>query len=168
LPGILAISWVGFKAAGSTFVLVQKKNESWRLLSALKPAGSRFSIPEWKFGDSFHNLKNMPEWLLNSFTRPWPNQCRGVLDWANLVESWLLLLALVWSLVYFKPTSHLDSASTVMCLVWCLALALLVGIATPVVGALVRYRAAMHPAIILLFLRAWRDYQTSNQMVKAP
>lgn len=168
LPGIMAISWVRLKATGAPFLLLQKKNESWRLLSALKPAGSRFSIPEWKSGDTFHNLKSMPEWLLNSFTRPWPNQCRGVLDWVNLMESWLLLLVWVWSLVYFKPTTHLDSAATVMCLVWCLALGLLVGIATPVVGALVRYRAPMHPAIILLFLRAWRVYQTPNEMVNAP
>jgi hypothetical protein len=166
--GIYATSWVHLKEFGPPFSITPKPHESWRLLSALKPAGSRFSVVEWKSGEAFHNLKSMGGWMLNALTRPWPGQCRGFLDWVNFAETWILLFALVWSLVFFKPSANSGAAVTAVCLVWCCGLAVLVGITTPVVGALVRYRAVAHPAIMLLFLRAWSAHQIKKKTVMAP
>lgn len=166
--GLYATLWVRLKEKGPPFILNKKAIETWRLLSDLKPAGSRFAIAEWKSDDSFHNLKSMGGWMLNAIARPFPVQCRGPLDWVNLLESWILLAGMLWGMVFYKPSGFNDSAVTVVCLAWCLGLALLVGIATPVVGALVRYRAVMHPAMMLIVLRAWISLQTSKNTVKAP
>jgi hypothetical protein len=103
-------------------------------------------------------LRHMPQAVLNALTRPWLGESRqaayvlGGLE--NLVLLVLLLLALGAALR--GRAGHLPFALGLALGIYCLALAVLLGLSTPNLGSLSRYRSGLLPFLVLLLLQ--NDY----------
>lgn len=90
-------------------------------------------------------LADVPHALWLSFCSPFLTAGIGAGGLVAAVENALLLMLIPLALLYHRPWRQLDLPLLGLCLSFCLALALLVGWTTPVVGALLRYRMPMLP-----------------------
>ncbi|MDO7852287.1 hypothetical protein [Hymenobacter convexus] len=99
-----------------------------------------------------------PQAVANVLTQPWPGQSRQPLYLAAGLENAVLLLLLalaVWALVRGRG-GHLPFGVVFALSVFCLLLAFLIGITTPNLGSLHRYRSTLLPFLLLLLLQ--NDY----------
>ena len=96
--------------------------------------------------------------VANTLTRPWLGESWQPLYVMAALENAVLLGLLglaAWAVVRGRP-GHLPFGLTVGLLVFCLVLAFLIGITTPNLGSLNRYRCALLPYLLLLLLQ--NDY----------
>ena len=103
-------------------------------------------------------VAHAPQAVANALTQPWLGQSRQPLYVAAGLENAVLLLLLAlagWALVRGRG-GHLPFAVVLALSVFCLLLAFLIGITTPNLGSLHRYRSAMLPFLLLLLLQ--NDY----------
>ena len=97
-------------------------------------------------------IRNIPEALVNGLIRPFPNDPGSNLKYLALVETWLLLGFLI-AAVFFRRSLMIKQRSMIFALgVFALALLLLIGWTTPVLGAIARYRFPAQLALILIGL----------------
>lgn len=103
-------------------------------------------------------LRHVPIAIWNVLTRPWPGEGR-VLTYLIAGLDNLALLALLglagWSLVR-RRAGHLPFAVGQALAVHCLLLAALIGLSTPNLGTMHRYRSGLLPFLLLLLLQ--NDY----------
>lgn len=100
-------------------------------------------------------LSYAPQAVVNTVTRPWlwedkrlPYVVAGLENLALLALLGVALLALAR-----RRPGHLPFALVVVLLLYCLALAALLGLSTPNLGTLNRYRAALLPFLVFLLLQ---------------
>ena len=99
-----------------------------------------------------------PQAVANTVTQPWLGQSRQPMYLAASLENTVLLLLLAvagWALVRGRG-GKLPFALVLALGVFCLLLAFLIGITTPNLGSLHRYRSTMLPFLLLLLLQ--NDY----------
>lgn len=99
-----------------------------------------------------------PQAIVNTLTQPWLGQSRQPLYLAAGLENAVLLLLLAlagWAQVRGRG-GHLPFAVVLALSVFCLLLAFLIGLTTPNLGSLNRYRSVMLPFLLLLLLQ--NDY----------
>nr|MBP7390320.1 hypothetical protein [Chitinophagales bacterium] len=92
-----------------------------------------------------------PAGLWNVFMRPYLTECKNVMMLLSGVETiliWLLLLSLLYR---FKWKEQFDYNLFFFLLVSSLLYFMLIGVTSPVLGNLVRYKAPMLP----MFMFAW-------------
>jgi hypothetical protein len=103
-------------------------------------------------------IKVIPEGLLNCFVRPLPHAKTNWLEWGVIVENIFLLLLLIYSTIVAIKSSVKKSLlfSTgdhknffLFCLTFVLLLFIIIGITTPVAGALVRYKVPALPFLMM-------------------
>lgn len=90
-------------------------------------------------------LADVPHALWLSFCSPFRTAGIGLGGLVAAVENALMLMLIPLALLRHRPWRQLDLPLLGLCLGFCIALALLVGWTTPVVGALLRYRMPMLP-----------------------
>lgn len=90
-------------------------------------------------------LMDVPHALYLTFISPFLTWDIGAMGLLGAAENALLLALLPVALRLAKPWSAIDVPLLLMCLGFCLALGVLVGWTTPVVGALLRYRVPLLP-----------------------
>ena len=116
-------------------------------------------------------LKASPEAILNAFTKPWIGEVNSVLFIPPLFENILLLFAVLLCFYWRKKLARLQFKFILFCLVFTLVLYLIIGLTTPITGALVRYKIPAAPFIwitVLMFLdtRQFPKYFTRNKLYK--
>jgi hypothetical protein len=101
-------------------------------------------------------LRHLPLAVLNTFARPLPGQSFHPIYVAAGLENVLLLglfgLVLV-ALARRQSAGPLPFALVLVLLLYCLAVAMLLGLTTPNLGTLNRYRSAVLPYLLLLLLQ---------------
>jgi hypothetical protein len=95
-------------------------------------------------------LKETPKAFFRSLFRPYPWEARNPLFILPALENLLLILFLLLLIQYRKKPDYSSLAG--FCLAFSLSLLWLIGITTPVLGALVRYRAVALPFLLLAIL----------------
>jgi len=96
--------------------------------------------------------------VANALTRPWPGESWQPLYVAAALENVALLALLTlaaWAAVRGRP-GRLPFSLTLGLVVFCLVLAFLIGITTPNLGSLNRYRSGLLPYLLLLLFQ--NDY----------
>ncbi len=103
-------------------------------------------------------LANAPSAVLNTFTRPWLGESAAPQYVAAGIENALLLVLLAGALVALARGRHgrLPFALAAVLVGYCLLLAVLMGLTTPNLGTLSRYRSLLLPFWVLLLLQ--NDY----------
>lgn len=96
-------------------------------------------------------IKATPNALLNAFTRPWPTEVKGILFIPPLLENLFIIGILILSWFYGKRVGSREWKFVVFCLTFSIILFLIIGLTTPIIGAIVRYKI---PAIPFLMISA--------------
>lgn len=97
-------------------------------------------------------IKNIPEALINSFLRPFPNDPGSSLKFPAMFEVWLLIILLIYSLFNHKIIDKFNLGILASLFIFSICLFLIIGWTTPVIGAIFRYRFPAQLAILLISL----------------
>jgi MFS-type transporter involved in bile tolerance (Atg22 family) len=96
--------------------------------------------------------------VINSVTRPWLGESAQWRYVAGGLENAVLLLLMVGAMLaaWYRKSGRLPFALGLALAIQCLALAVLLGLSTPNLGSLSRYRSELLPFLLLLLLQ--NDY----------
>ena len=132
--------------------ILERKQSDFKRLAEWQHAGSEFELTAIE--PSFMGIaKVVPEGLLNCFIRPLPWNAKNKMYYPAIIENILIimmLLGLVLAL-YNKEIYLKNEAKNLLwfCFVFTLLLFIIIGITTPVGGALVRYKVPALPFLVL-------------------
>jgi hypothetical protein len=131
--------------------LLAVKQKDFIGMATVAGSGSMVDLPRlepcaWSF------LINAPHALYMTFLSPFAMWDRGMLGLLSALENLLVPTMVVLAWRQRRPWKEVDLPLLLFCLLTVLFLALIMGWTTPVVGALVRYRAPILPLITLATL----------------
>jgi hypothetical protein len=103
-------------------------------------------------------LYHAPMAVVNAVTRPWLGESRQWRYVAGGIENAVLLALLVGAMLaaWYRKSGWLPYGLGLALVIQCLALAVLLGLSTPNLGSLSRYRSELVPFMVLLLLQ--NDY----------
>ena len=131
-------------------MLVNKQMHSVKEASYFK-AGSRIDIPALDNSAS-SIIETAPVGIWNTITRPYLWEGKNIMMLASGAENVLIVLFMVMCLA-FSDLKNLKQLNLLLFLInFALAYFALIGICTPVLGNLVRYRAPVLPVFIFAFV----------------
>ncbi len=108
--------------------------------------GSGFILPE--LSNAWSIIKYTPNAILNTLIRPFPWECHTPFLWMNLLENIAFILIIVITIVF--RTKQLPHKNILFLLIlFSLGLLTLIGLTTPVFGAIIRYKI---PALLFLMV----------------
>lgn len=150
---------IGFVLAMNTYHLgksfniqrtLQLKQRDFIGVCATGQANSYFTPPEiHQSAISF--IKAMPEALVNSFFRPFPSDADSVMHWLSIAEnSVFILILLCWGIFLRNPKQN--KLPIWFGVFFMFNLFVLIGLITPVSGAIVRYKIPAVAIVLLLFV----------------
>ncbi len=94
---------------------------------------------------------NTPEAFFNTLCRPFIWEVKSAFEWMAAIEN-LFIIALIILALFKIDIQKLTDSWVPFCLTFVLVLFVLSGIATPVVGALVRYKTPALPFLVIMLL----------------
>jgi hypothetical protein len=100
-------------------------------------------------------IKASPKAFINTLTRPWPTELKGILFYPPLFENLFIIFILFMGWFYRKKVNSQQWKFIVFCLTFSILLFVIIGLTTPIIGAIVRYKIPAIPFLIfvaLLFL----------------
>lgn len=130
-------------------IIVNKQHDFIKFVDSLKYVGSKIAIPVLDNNISSIIL-NVPNALINSFFRPHLFEVHNIMSLMSAIENAfiaLLLLIVIFNFEY-KPFNFLVLIS----ISFTLSLFILVGLTTPVLGALVRYKTPALPFLLFFIV----------------
>ncbi len=127
------------------------KGEVWQKVYQSKGCESYISITPIN-NSTLQLIKNIPEAIINAFFRPFPLDGGSNLKYLAIAE--VLLMCLLIGFTFFKRrTLNITEKRIVTFLIlFSLSLILLIGLTTPVNGAIVRYRFPAQLATVIVIL----------------
>jgi hypothetical protein len=165
LVGVLAGGAWAATEVSVAFRLNKFTNQTMRIyehsleLSAQKP---HIEYPELQpTAESF--LRHAPRAAINAFTRPWLGEAWEPLYLAAALENTALLVLFataIWAARHGR-WGRLPFGLVVALGIFCVVLAVLLGLSTPNLGSLNRYRSAVLPYLVFLLLQ--NDYAARAQ-----
>lgn len=130
-------------------ILVLKQHDFLTLVSNTN-AGSYFEIPQLE--SNFKSvLSAVPNGILNTFIRPLPQKGMSVMVFPAIIENGIILLGLIFSFPIMLKFKNWSRHNNVLLFIafYTLLLFAVIGITTPVAGALVRYKVAALPFLAI-------------------
>jgi len=128
-------------------IMVNKQNDFY-YLALDQNSGSLFFAEKLK-PDFFSILRNVPKALLNVLIMPHLFMKQSVLSLFSAFENLLLILLFLITLFNFKVRGRINSFF-LFCLFFTIFTFVLIGLTTPVYGAIVRYKIPALPFLVLL------------------
>jgi hypothetical protein len=122
---------------------------SWRI-HIIMPGTNSYIKTTGINNSSLQLIKNIPEALINTLLRPFPNDNGSFLMYPAMFEVWALLLFIITSIYLKKEIDKKTRGIIFSLLLFATLLLLLIGWTTPVLGAIVRFRFPAQLAILLI------------------
>jgi hypothetical protein len=145
-------------------VLVRKQQD-FKRLAEWQNAGSEFELTSLE-PHFWGVIKVVPEGLFNCFTRPLPWNAKSMIYYPAIIENIFIfmllmgcILALVNKEIYFKKNAY---NLLLFCFIFTFLLFIIIGITTPVSGALVRYKVPALPFLTLGLLYLLQNSKNLN------
>ena len=148
--------------------ILDKKQESFLSESAFKNAGSYFEIQDLE-PNITSITKAIPSGIYNCFTKPLPWNISSSIELPQAMENFIVILLIIIAVIHLIKLKTYKKISSYNFLTFCLLFAIsnfiLIGICTPVYGAIVRYKII--GLLFLLFsLLLLIDYQSIYKKLK--
>lgn len=104
--------------------------------------------------NSFQQLVlNIPEAIFNAMFRPFPLDKGSLLKFPIMLESWGILLLLIFSFFFKKKNLDKKEKGIISALlIFTLLLFMLIGLTTPISGAIARFRFPAQLALVIISL----------------
>ncbi len=126
-------------------------HSSFRLLMHLDSSGSKIDLPKLE-ASLWSVLKGIPFALANTLFRPFVFEANNLLSLFAALENLLITILLLFVLFFFKKPSVEIQPVFVFCFSFVFILFSIIGLTTPVLGALVRYKIPALPYLFILFM----------------
>ena len=128
--------------------LIVDKQKQFIRLADFYPVNSRFDLEVLTY-EFWSLLLLSPEAIFNVFTKPWPNELNSILYIPSFIENAVILLLLVTTFVYRKALKVKEWDFVIFCLSFCIILYAVIGLTTPITGAIVRYKIPAIPFLMM-------------------
>ncbi len=130
-------------------VLVLKQHDFLTLVSNTN-AGSYYEIPYLE-ANFTSVISAIPNGILNTFIRPLPQKGMSIMAYPAIVENGIILLGIIYTIpTMLKAKNWGENTNTLLFIVFfTFLLFAVIGITTPVAGALVRYKVAALPFLAI-------------------
>ena len=126
---------------------IANKQQTFSRFVAIVPTNSGFIIPE--LTDGFSLLINIPNALLNTIIRPFLWECNSIFIWLSSLENLIIMGCIIIAFIFRKKINPLHQNILFFNLIFVFCLFSLIGLTTPVFGAIMRYKI---PGLILLLI----------------
>lgn len=124
-----------------------KQNDFINYTSIAEDKGSTIEIERLKpTAGSF--IKNMPNALINTLFRPFPTEINSMLILLAFLENLFIILTFVLMILYFKKINSGRLNLVLFALMYSLVMFSLVGLSTPNIGAIMRYKIPVLPFLL--------------------
>ena len=128
--------------------LIVDKQKQFIRLADFYPVNSRFDLEVLTY-EFWSLLLSSPEAIFNVFTKPWPNELNSILYIPSFIENTVILLLLFTTFVYRKALKVKEWDFVIFCLSFCVILYTVIGLTTPITGAIVRYKIPAIPFLMM-------------------
>lgn len=143
-------------------ITAQKQHDFINVVKVFGNVDSYYEIPQ--LNPNFTSfLTNAPTALFNSLFRPLPKDIHKIIMLPPFAENLLLLLLLILLIFYRSKLSNNFLPLLYMSISFVLIFFILIGLTTPVIGALVRYKV---PGLPFLFIIIFYFLDTSRIVTK--
>ncbi len=153
LGGALAIAgyFLFFTGEGQqVFEIITRKQHEFFELAYRTQAGSLLYLPSLSADQPLSFLRAIPYGLYHVFVLPLPWQGHKIVYWPYILENVFFYVSAL--LVVVKHKKQMPFAPVLVLFI--LTYGILIGITTPVLGAIVRYKAIITPMLLALFFYA--------------
>ena len=143
------LSWKLDNMKDTTFVTNSTDVSVYKFLYKVKPANSVISVN--KIEPSFSSIySSMPLAIASVFFQPTLFSIKNVLQLFSWIENMWLLLLIVIATLFFDKKILSQKEVLIFCILFALIQFALIGLTTPVVGAMVRYKVAALPFLFTI------------------
>lgn len=143
-----------------------KQRDFYSLVNSMS-VGSMITIPP--INNTFDIILLAPQAIFNTYFRPHLLEANSFTFLASALENLFYGLLIVVAILRFRKPNPKEAAVALMCLSCIAGLGVLVGLVTPVLGAIVRYKIPALPFLIilcLLIMKPWSDSVISRFTLK--
>lgn len=145
------LSWKLDNMKDTTFVVNSMDSSSFKLLYHVTPANSVVLIKP--FPPTFGGiLNNIPSAILNVFIQPTLFGIKNSWQLIAWLENSLVILLLVFAVLFFDKKIAKDNEVLLFCLLLGIIQFAEIGLVTPAIGAMVRYKVTALPFIVTISL----------------
>lgn len=127
--------------------MFQLKQQDFYNLAQLNEPGSLIAIPPIR--NTADLILNAPTALFNTYFRPHILEASSATYLVSALENLIYLLLIGWSIFKFRKPDQKNAAMALFCLSCVLGLGLLIGLITPILGAVVRYKIPALPFLVV-------------------
>lgn len=157
------MSWELDNMKDTTFVTNSTDSSTYKILYRIKPANSVASIK--KIEPNFLSVYSaVPFAIANVFFQPTLFSIKNVLQLFSWVENMWLLLLIVVAILFFDKKILLQKEVFIFCILFALIQFALIGLTTPVVGAMVRYKVVALPFLFTLCILCINGEKLSKKL----
>ncbi|MDG1841909.1 MAG: hypothetical protein P8I93_06150 [Crocinitomicaceae bacterium] len=128
-------------------ILVTKQNDFVNMANVMQ-VNSAFEMSPLT-PDLWAIVKAIPEGLFNCFTKPWPTEIKNPLFVASFLENLLILVFIGGAIAWYKKPNKYSLKFILFCFAFTVFLFAIIGITTPITGALVRYKVPALPFLVI-------------------
>jgi hypothetical protein len=107
-------------------------------------------------------IKNLPEALLNSFFRPFPNENGGIMKFISILDVYILYAFLIFVLLKRPKLNSKEKILVISLIIFILILFTLIGLISCVSGEIVRYRLPGILALLIVGLISYKRIKINN------
>ncbi len=136
--------------------LLHEKQKAFFTLAEEAGAGSYINIPVL-YPDLKGLLSVIPSGLFNGVFRPFITDQRNIMMMVSGIENTLIILFMLFAIIRGNFRYIKDSPFAVLSIYFSISLLTLIGMITPVLGALVRYKALALPFLVTFFIIIAKD-----------
>jgi len=123
----------------------------YTLLWDVQEAASKIKIG--KLEPTFLSLlRNSPQAFFNAMFRPFLFESKSILIFISAFENTVILLFIVFTLFFIKPLDAEEWNVFLFCFSFVFILYIIIGLTTPVLGAIVRYKTPAIPFVLISML----------------
>jgi hypothetical protein len=108
-------------------------------------------------------LKAIPMGIINSLTRPWPFEIKNFLFVPAVLENITFLVLIFLAILKRNQVGKISFNFIFFCFLFTFLLYAIIGISTPILGALVRYKIPAMPFLVIGIL-AFINLEKSNNL----
>jgi hypothetical protein len=133
------------------FISLAQGNERDPYGKPIPPAGSIVDVQVLE-PNIYSFLKSIPQALNNAMFKPYLWQSKSVIIAFSAIENILVWLFILVCIVFAKPLNKMHLNYILFCFAFAFAQLIIIGITTPVMGAIVRYKVIALPFLLIGFL----------------
>ena len=150
----------------TTFVTNSSDSSIYKILYKIKPANSVIGVE--KIEPTFLSVySTIPLAIANVFFQPTLFSIKNVLQLFSWIENMWLLLLVVIAILFFDRKIILQKEVFVFCVLFTLIQFALIGLTTPVVGAMVRYKVTALPFLFTICMLCIDGEKLSKKLKRA-